>query len=86
MFIDLIDINRDPERVAWGTNTVYADGSYYAMFNTKSCKSENGYGIDIFRSQDGVHWKQMYQDELIIIGAHAGYGFHRLLRWKWFIR
>ncbi len=66
----------DPEsRRAWENYTIYANGSFYAFFNTTSTVGERrAFGLDIARSDDGVSWEFIGRDLCPIPGAHAGFG------------
>jgi hypothetical protein len=85
VFVSPIQTDDPPHRRAWENYTIYADGCYYAYFNTTMMDaSPRAYGLDIARSPDGVHWDFIARDVCRIEGAHAGFGLLRRGETIWY--
>jgi hypothetical protein len=75
MFLSPIRHDDPPTRKAWDNATIHDGKAFYAFFNTTDVGAEpRAYGLDIARSEDGVHWEFIARDLIPIEGAHAGYG------------
>ncbi len=75
MFLSPIRPDDPPSRRAWDNCTIHDGTAFYAFFNTTDVNaSPRAYGLDIARSNDGVHWEFIARDLIPIRGAHAGYG------------
>ncbi|TFH04847.1 MAG: hypothetical protein E4H09_02990, partial [Spirochaetales bacterium] len=75
MFLSPIRPDDPPTRRTWDNCTIHDGKAYYAFFNTTDTSiSPGAYGLDIARSEDGVHWQFIARDLVPLPGAHAGYG------------
>lgn len=82
MFVQPVDVNKTPDKKAWENYTIHADGKFYAFFGTGGQTLGNPQAwpiaLDVYQSMDGVHWDVVAADVLPILGAHAGFGIHKI--------